>query len=172
MEIADLLKKARKGDEHAFYLLLKIHRDRLLKVAISYLKNEGEALEALQEVTFRAYKSIKKVKKPEYFSTWITRIMLNYCHDQAKHRKRMTVTDLFEEDNSKEDYEQKIVIEDALAKIDDRSREVIILKYYHDLKIKEIADILGSPESTIKTWLYKGMKSLRKELDEGSGIHV
>jgi RNA polymerase sigma factor (sigma-70 family) len=69
-------------------------------------------------------------------------------------------------------YNQPLEIEEALEKIDARCREVIILKYYHDLKIKDIADILESPESTIKTWLYKGLKELRNQLDERGEVNV
>lgn len=96
MEVKQLIKKAKKGDDRAFYELMKIHKIRLLKIAISYLQNEGEALEALQEVTFRAYRSIKKVKQPEYFSTWLIRIMINYCHDQIQKKKQMTDTSLLD----------------------------------------------------------------------------
>lgn len=172
MEVKQLIKKAKKGDDGAFYELMKIHKIRLLKIAISYLKNEGEALEALQEVTFRAYRSIKKVKQPEYFSTWLIRIMINYCHDQIQKKKQMTDTSLLDNIAETVNYNQPLEIEEALEKIDTRCREVIILKYYHDLKIKDIADILESPESTIKTWLYKGLKELRNQLDERGEVNV
>lgn len=94
MEIKGLLKKAKKGDDGAFYELMQIHKIQLLKIALSYLRNEDDALEALQEVTFRAYQAVKKVKQPEYFSTWLIRIMLNYCHDQFKKKNRLVYVDV------------------------------------------------------------------------------
>ncbi|MEH7343519.1 sigma-70 family RNA polymerase sigma factor [Bacillus sp. JJ1532] len=172
MEIMSLIKKAKKGDDGAFYELMQIHKIRLLKIAFSYLRNEEDALEALQEVTFRAYRSIHKVKEAEYFSTWLIRIMLNYCHDQARKKKRIADTGLLENLAETVDHSQTLEIQEALLKIDSRSREVIILKYYHDLRIKDIAEILESPESTIKTWLYKGLKALRNQMEDRSGLNV
>ncbi|MBU8878145.1 sigma-70 family RNA polymerase sigma factor [Bacillus sp. FJAT-29790] len=172
MDINKLLKRAKKGDDEAFYELMLIHKTRLLKVAFSYLRNEEDALEALQEVTFRAYRSIKKVKEAEYFSTWLIRIMLNYCHDQSRKNKRIADPSLLDNLAESVDHSQTLEIQEALLKIDSRSREVIILKYYHDLRIKDIAEILESPESTIKTWLYKGLKALRNQMEDRSGLNV
>ncbi|MFE8698931.1 sigma-70 family RNA polymerase sigma factor [Cytobacillus sp. FJAT-53684] len=172
MEVKELIKLAKKGDDGAFYELMQLHKVRLLKIAISYLHNEVDALEALQEVTFRSYRSIKKVKQPEYFSTWLIRIMINYCHDQIHKKKSIADTSLLDNIAETVNYNQPLEIEEALEKIDAHLREVIILKYYHDLKIKDIAEILDSPESTIKTWLYKGLKALRDQLGERGGINV
>ncbi len=172
MEVMSLIKKAKKGDDEAFYELMQIHKIRLLKIAYSYLRNEEDALEALQEVTFRAYRSIHKVKEPDYFSTWLIRIMLNYCHDQARRKKRIADTELLDNLAETVDHSQTLEIQEALLKIDSRCREVIILKYYHDLRIKDIAEILESPESTIKTWLYKGLKALRNHMEDRSGLNV
>lgn len=172
MDVEILIKKAKKGDDAAFYELMQVHKERLLRMAISYLRNEEEALEALQEVTFRAYRSIKKVKHAEYFSTWLVRIMINYCHDQSRKSKRIADSTLLDQLEENIDYNRSLEIEEALHKIDSRCREVIILKYYHDLKIKDIAEILESPESTIKTWLYKGLQALRDQLDERGGLNV
>lgn len=172
MDVEILIKKAKKGDDASFYELMQVHKERLLRMAISYLRNEEEALEALQEVTFRAYRSIKKVKHAEYFSTWLIRIMINYCHDQSRKSKRIADSNILDQLEENIDYNRSLEIDEALHKIDSRCREVIILKYYHDLKIKDIAEILESPESTIKTWLYKGLQALRDQLDERGGLHV
>lgn len=160
------MKKAQKGDDQSFYELMQIHKVRLLKIAFTYLRNENDALEALQEVTFRAYRSIHKVKHTEYLSTWLIRIMLNYCYDECRKRRNIKMTDQFENLIVKDNVGQSLEIQEALNKIDLRLREVIILKYFHDLKIKDIAQILESPESTIKTWLYKGLRALQLQLEE------
>ena len=172
MEVKNLINKAKKGDDDAFYELIQIHKSRLLKIAVAYLHNEEEALEALQEVTVRAYLSLNKVKHAEYFSTWIIRIMLNYCHDQSRKRKRIADPGYIDNLLETKDYSQSLEIEEALLKIDSHFREVIILKYYNDLKLKDIAEILERSESTIKTWLYKGLKALQVQLNKGGGFHV
>lgn len=79
-----LVIKAIAGNEAAFIELMKMYKIDLYKTGLSFLKNEEEALEAIQEVTYRAYKSIRKIKEPAYFKTWLMRIMINYCQDQLK----------------------------------------------------------------------------------------
>jgi RNA polymerase sigma factor (sigma-70 family) len=53
--------------------------------------------------------------------------------------------------------------------LDDRSREILTLKYFHDLKIKDIAETMQCPEGTVKTWLNKALKALREKLEEKGG---
>ncbi|CAG9620658.1 RNA polymerase sigma factor [Sutcliffiella rhizosphaerae] len=60
MEKRHLVERARNGDEEAFFILISMHKEQLYRIALSYLKNKFEALEAIQEVTYRAYKNIKK----------------------------------------------------------------------------------------------------------------
>ena len=62
-------------------------RSKRYRTALAYLKNEGDALEAVQEVTFRAYEKIHSLKKPEYAKTWLVRIMMNYCRDVLHKQK-------------------------------------------------------------------------------------
>lgn len=86
-----LVKRAIKGDEEAFLELMHSYQEALYRTAISYVKNEEDALEAVQEVTYRAYRSIKTVKEPAYFKTWLIRIMMNYCLDVLKRSNREIV---------------------------------------------------------------------------------
>jgi RNA polymerase sigma-70 factor (TIGR02954 family) len=166
LELQDLVHRAKKGDEAAFYELMQIHKVRLYRIALSYLRNSEDAVEALQEVTYRAYRSIRKVKQPQYFTTWLTRILLNYCNDELKNRKRIVVSDDLISLMGAEHQSNWIEVEEAIGKLDPKWRQVIELKYVHEFKIKEIADILDCPEGTVKTWLNKGLKGLREQLGE------
>lgn len=164
-----LVKRAKKGDDTAFYDLMQQHKVQLYRMALSYLKNENDAVEAVQEVTYRAYRSIKKLKQPAYFSTWLIRILLNYCHDEVKQRKRFVITDELSHyiGHTNESYSFEML--DVLNRMDERYREVIVLKYFHDLKIKEISEVLQRPEGTVKTWLHKGLQLMREQLTEKGG---
>lgn len=170
MELQELIQKAKKGDETAFYELMQLHKVRLYRIALSYLKNSEDAVEALQEVTYRAYKSIRKVKEPQYFTTWLTRILLNYCNDELKKRKRLLVSDDLISLMGSEYQSSWLEVEEVIGKLDPKTRQVIELKYVHDFKIKEIAEILECPEGTVKTWLNKGLKELRSQLEDKGGL--
>ncbi|WP_066306670.1 sigma-70 family RNA polymerase sigma factor [Bacillus sp. FJAT-29814] len=168
-----LVKKAVRGDDQAFLQLLHINKIDLYKTALSFLRNEEDALEAVQEVTYRAYKSIRSLKEPAYFKTWLIRIMINYCNDQLKKNKRVVLNDEFlKQQGMKENY-GFLELADALNSLDDRSREILSLKYFQDMKIKEIAETLQCPEGTVKTWLNKALKALRDKLEpKGDDLHV
>ncbi len=166
MEHGIILEQARQGDQEAFYSLIVLHKTQMYKIAYSYFGNEQDALDAIQETVCRAYHSFFKLKQPEYFKTWLIRILINYCIDQKRRMKKTTaiVQDLEAEayDNS----DDKILLRQAMQNLSPKYRSIIILKYFEDLTLKEIADIMGKPVGTIKTWLNKALKELRLELRE------
>lgn len=168
-----LVEKAIRGDQEAFLTLMNTCKIDLFRTALSFLKNDTEAVEAVQEVTYRAYKHIKKLKEPAYFKTWLMRIMINYCQDQLKKQKRVMSDEVFLQALAIQESTTRLELEDAIAGLDDRSREVIMLKYFHDLKIKDIAVVMQCPEGTVKTWLNKALKALRQQLsEEGADSNV
>lgn len=169
MEIEQLAQKAIKGDNDSFLQLIQLFKIDLYKTALTFLRNDQEALEAVQEVTYRAYKGIRTVKEPSYFKTWLIRIMINYCNDQLKKKKSVLLDDEILKSQGVSENHHKLEIKDAMLSLDERSREILTLKYFHDLKIKDIADLLQCPEGTVKTWLNKALKALREKLEENGG---
>lgn len=169
MEIEQLVRKAIKGDDDSFLQLIQLFKIDLYKTALSFLRNEQDALEAIQEVTYRAYKGIRTVKEPSYFKTWVIRIMINYCNDQLKKEKRILLGDELLKSHGVSENHSRLEIKDAMLSLDERSREILTLKYFHDLKIKDIADSMQCPEGTVKTWLNKALKALREKLEEKGG---
>lgn len=165
-----LIKKARKGDEEAFFKFMQMHKEQLYKTALIYLKNDQDALEAIQEVTFRAYKSIKKLKKPQYAKTWLIRIMIFYCLDELKRRKRVVMK---EADPGSIDHDPslRMTLDESISKLESKYQTVIILKYFHDLTLSEIASGIERPEGTVKTWLHKGLGKLRNQMKREEGAY-
>lgn len=164
-----VVQRAIKGDDEAFLMLIHQYKVDLYKTAYSYLKNEEDCLEAIQEVTFRAYRSMNDLREPAYVKTWLMRIMINYCNDVVKKKKRMVLNeDILHSQGRAENYVD-LELQDAMESLDDRSREILTLKYFHDLKIKEIAATLDRPEGTVKTWLHQALKLLRNKLEDKEG---
>lgn len=172
-EEKQLVLQAIKGDDQAFLKLMQVYKIDLYKTALSFLKNEGEAVEAIQEVTYRAYKSIRSIRDAAYFKTWLIRIMINYCNDQLKKKKRVILNDEIISNQGVTVNYEKMELTDAMLALDDRSREILTLKYFNDLKIKDIAETMQCPEGTVKTWLNKALRALREKLSEkGGDLHV
>jgi RNA polymerase sigma-70 factor (TIGR02954 family) len=169
LETEQLVKKAIKGDDDAFLQLVQTYKVDLYKTALSFLRNEEDGLEAIQEVTYRAYKGIRKLKEASYFKTWLIRIMINYCNDQLKKQRRVFNNEEMLNSIGVSENHSEMELKDAMLGLDDRSREILTLKYFHDLKIRDIAETMDCPEGTIKTWLNKALKALREKLEEKGG---
>jgi RNA polymerase sigma-70 factor (TIGR02954 family) len=167
VNLEQLVAAAQRGDDDAFYQLIRAHKEKLYKVAYAFFRNETDALEALQEVTCRAYLKLSKLKTPAYVSTWLTRIMIHTCIDEQKRKRRWQVEPTEREAAHVEDTDSRMQIDEALSRLAPVQRQVIILKYFEDLTIREIASLLGHPEGTIKTWLHKALGALREDLGKG-----
>ncbi|PPA68923.1 sigma-70 family RNA polymerase sigma factor [Jeotgalibacillus proteolyticus] len=169
MEVIQKVKAAIAGDDEAFISLIDEFKIDLYKTAYAYLKNEHDSLEALQEVTYRAYKAIGSLRTPAYFKTWLIRIMINYCQDTLKKTAQHHFNDEMIRTIGMKDNYAFIEIQEALEKLDGKQRELLLLKYFHDLKLKDIAMIMDRPESTIKTWLTKALSRLKAIMEEEGG---
>jgi len=169
VNLEQLVREAQKGDDQAFYQLILMHKERMYRVAYAFLRTEMDALEAIQEATCRAYLKLSAVKEPAYFTTWLTRILIHLCIDEQKRRKRWVLeeTDRERIDAQADHTDERILLQAAMERLSPIQRNVIILKYFEDLTIREIASLLGHPEGTIKTWLHKALGALRHDLGKG-----
>jgi RNA polymerase sigma-70 factor, ECF subfamily len=85
----NLISKAKKGDVNSFQALIHIEKEKLYKMAYVYMRNEDDALEVFQEMIYKAFASLSKLKNDQYFSTWMTRILINSAIDLLRKKKRV-----------------------------------------------------------------------------------
>lgn len=164
-----IIENAIKGDKECFGFLIKQEKSYLYKMAYLYVKNEEDALEIVQEVAYRGFLNINKLNKAEFFKTWITKILINVASDYIKLKNK---TVFIEEKNIKgisesSNLEEKIDLYNAIDILKEDYKTVIIMKYFSDLKIKDIANVMEIPEGTVKTYLTRAKKDLKNILREG-----
>jgi len=163
-------KRALKKREERFLSLISDNNDKLYKIAYSYVKNKDDALDIVQEAVYKGYISYHKVKKPEFEKTWLTRIVINTAIDFIRKNKKIVSIDMsFIEniaDSGVNHLDDKLAVEHALENLNERERTVIILRYFEDMKLDEIAEILETPISTIKSILYRSLKKMEVDLKE------
>jgi len=163
------IELAQKGDDSAFYELLSERKSQLYKTAFAYVKNKEEAMDIVSETVYKAYISIKKLKEPSLFNTWLTRILINTSLDSINKNKRAVS---FEENVSSDtlmitvDNEEIIDIKVAVDRLQGKYKTIVILKYFQDMTLVEIAKTLQCPLGTVKTMLYKALGELRLDLKE------
>lgn len=164
-----LVKKAIKGDKDSLAILIKENKEDLYKIAYSYVKNKEDAIDIMQECSYKAMLYISKLKNPEYFKTWITKIVINCSIDSLKVKSN----ELYFEDGIESTVEQKSISTDekldlhnAIDLLGEKYRTAIILKYFRGMSIKNISDVMDIPQNTVKTYLKRGKESLSKILKE------
>ncbi len=163
-----LVKKAIKGNPDAYGELIKEYQDYLYKTAYLYVKNDEMALDAVGTAVLKSYLQIHTLRNPEYFKTWITRILINVAYDEQ--RKLICYSELSDtlKESSYEEMslEEKYDINTAVTRLPEKYRTVIILKYFNEFSIKEIADIMDAPEGSVKAYLSRARNELRRILKE------
>lgn len=145
---------------------VKKNQEKLYRIAFSYSKNEETALDIVQEAITRALKNINKLKNEEYVKTWFYRILINECLQYIKKNKRIITCEL-------QEIENKIVWNDNISidgidvykyvqSLNEKLKTVIILRFFEDMKIDEIAQITKTNVNTVKSRLYRGLEELNK----------
>jgi RNA polymerase sigma factor (sigma-70 family) len=169
MQENDIISKAQQGDLRAFEELVTLYKRRVFAFAYYYLKNKADAEDVSQEVFWRVFNYIKKFDTDKKFFSWIYAIEMNVIKGSFKNKKNKIVEvseDFFEQisfnDNSLLSTEDKIVLFNAIDKLEDDEKNLLFLKYMEDLSIKEIADAFELSEDNIKVKIFRAKEKLQK----------
>lgn len=156
----------KKNIEAAAERILLDEYERYYRLAYSYVNNEHDALDIVQESACKVIKDCGKIREPEFLSTWIYRIVMNTAIDFLRKRRMEYVS--LEGMEMEIPYEDHYREEDTMALLEvleEKERTVVVLKYFEELKLEEIAGILGSNVNTVKARLYRALKKLRIDLE-------
>ena len=163
-----LVKRAIRGNPDAYGQLIAGQQEYLYKMAFLYMKNKEDALDLVGSTVLKGYQNIHRLKNPEWFRTWLTRILINLARDELK--KAVHHSDITElqvpETPSGVSAEEKCDLDFALRKLPDKYRTPLVLKYYSGFSIREIAYATGCPEGTVKACLSRGRSELKNILKE------
>lgn len=166
-----IVQQAIAGNKEAFEQLLILEEEKLFYTALSYVGQKEDALDAIQEAACKAYLSVGQLKQPEFFSTWLFRILIHECYRLLKKGQKMIPYEESELLNRLQHEENVVVnpidLSEAIKQLNHSQQMAIILFYYYDLPMKEISEVMEKPVSTIKTYLHRGKKQLKRELERG-----
>lgn len=172
MFMIELVNRARKGDEEAYLTLFRQYEEDLYRVAYAILGHSEDALDVVQETAYRSFKAIKGLKEPRYFKTWLTKIAIGCSTDVFRKRTRTL--------QWRPEYEAAIAagasddgdpalsltLGEMVASLDLAEKQVVMLRYYYDFTIREVAEAMNVPLGTAKTTLYRALQKLRKRAEE------
>ena len=153
--------------ENALIAYLTAEQARFYRLAYSYLKNQDDALDAVQTAVCQALERRDSLRSEAALRTWFTRILVNACMDLLRQRKRVSFVPPEALDTGS--YEDPLPADDALANrvnaLPTEVQTIIKLRFYEDLTLREISEITGWNLNTVKSRLYAGLKKLRVSLE-------
>lgn len=164
MEQVTDVRLAQKGNKDAFVRLITSAEKSMYRVAKAILKSDFECADAIQESILKAYKSIGGLREPQYFKTWLTKILINECNRILRNNRKVIAIEEYIDQSYTLDAHEKIEIQEAVNSLEDEFRVVVILFYFEDMTIKDISHMLELPEGTVKSRLSRARERLSKQL--------
>ena len=139
-------------------------RTKLYKTALIYLGSEALAMDAVDEAVYKALCGKWRLRQPEFFDTWITRILINECHNELRRQKRYQSLEELSE-TAIETFDS-LPLKDAIRKLPKELKDIIILRFFGGYTVAETAQALHIPPGTVATRQRKALQLLRIELEE------
>ena len=186
-----LVADAQKGDTTAFEQLVFLHRDQVYAIAYQMTRNADDAMDVTQDTFIRLFRALPSFKGNARFSTWMHRVVLNCALDHLRHEKRHRSGKVDADDDAPESNDppgmthrvpaastpppqrnaadaQQLQqrVREALRKLSSKQRQAFILRYYHDLSILEVAEVMRSSQGTIKRHLFRAHERLKEILKD------
>lgn len=163
---AEVFSREKDTKEKIVEKILLEKYNSFYRMAVSYTRNEADAADIVQEGAYRAIRSCRKLKNPEFAYTWVYRIMMNeiYRFTSGIRPDSLDSMDDYVEEGAADRYED-LDLKRVLDSMDPKDKAVIELKYFEEMKIKEIAEVTGENENTVKSRLYRSLRKLRQNLE-------
>lgn len=185
-EILEWVQAALQGDQDAFAQIVYTYQDSVYNLCYRMLGERGEAEDSAQEAFLRAYLNLQRYDPARSFKTWVLSIASNYCIDRLRRRRLqwMSLDDEPVVDHlalSSDDPEPEPALlqnersEALQALLDDLSpdyRAVVVLRYWYDYSYAEIADVMDTTESAVKSRLFRARQALAEKLGDAGAARL
>lgn len=186
-----IIKEAQRGNLLAFETLVKRYDRHVMQLAYSMVGNAEDAEDIYQEVFVRVYRSLDRFQFKSEFSTWLYRVVVNYCINFQKKKQRTRMYSIDKNDfgdQHREDLRWKMTlpgkeknpeddainlelsheIEAAMDQLPAKQKMVFVLRHFHGHKLREIAALMGCTEGTVKNYLFRATQKMQILLKEYS----
>lgn len=173
MEELELLRRSLAGELEPWGEIVKRYKQAVFGIAMGILGNAADAEDATQDAFIKAYENLRRYDLSRRFSTWIFTIVSNGCKNRLR-RERLSrrVPDATDVAGGADPAMETVLeergrlIKEGLGALGFKYRAPLVLRYYSELNYREIAQILGLPEGTVKTRLHRGKAELKRILEQ------
>jgi RNA polymerase sigma-70 factor (ECF subfamily) len=166
----DLVERAQRGDHDAFAALASASLVRLDTAARLILRDPERAKDAVQDALLRVWRDLPGLRDPDRFDAWLHRLLVHACYDELRRARRrpievtLTAIDPPALADTARSLQDRDEIERGFQRLDADQRMVVVLHYYLDLSLPDVAAALGVPVGTAKSRLHRGLSTLRMVL--------
>ena len=162
----ELVRLFKSGDPHAYDAIVRRFQDRVFRLACVWLYDDQSAADVAQEVFVRGYKGLRTFRFRAAPFTWLYRTTKNVCNEFNRVRKTEQLDDEPHDPGSAPEsdvaeYESARRVRRLVAKLPERQREVVLLRIFEDMSVKETAQSMGCREGTVKALLHKATAKLK-----------
>ncbi|MCH7322562.1 RNA polymerase sigma factor [Solibacillus sp. MA9] len=160
--------------EQLFINYVRDNKNQLYILAYSYVKNEQDALDVVQDSIQKGWTALDTLENQHQIKSWLYKIVVRTAIDFLRKMKRIQVTEddtLNYLSEQQQDAYRNVDLESALENLPFSLKQIIILRFFEDLKLEDVANILDIPLSTAKSRLYKALKLLKIDMEDEEKIH-
>jgi RNA polymerase sigma-70 factor (ECF subfamily) len=174
---ADVVRRAACGDQDAFERLVRPAGERLLGIARKILRDPDAAEDAVQQAVIQAWRELPRLREPERFEAWLTKLLVSACYQEARRSRRHAArvnrvasatlgssTEPATEDGA-DALADRQLNEQAFLTLTPAQRAIVVLRHYADLPLAEVAAIVGVPPGTARSRLHYALRALRAALE-------
>lgn len=176
--IASLVLRARQNDSDAFASLYAMTYKKVYNYARHYLRDDFIAQDALQEIYILALKNLEKLNDPTLFIAWLNRISFNVCHDFSTKTKGRALSDAdpeilesitdknpsFNPETHYQQEDERNRLRKAVDSLPFLEKQVVVMRFYNNMKLEDIANACGISRSSVKRYLASGQSALKQKM--------
>lgn len=159
-------------DKDEFCECIRLYEKAMYSLAFSIVRNESDAGEVISEAIYRAYKNLNSLKYKSSFRPWILKIVHNAAVEMIRKNSKLISMEEIEapaDDGAENDITTKLALRDAVESLKQPYRTVVVMFYYENLSVSEIAQITGTNVVAVRQRLSRARKILRESLKEVFG---
>ncbi|RXJ02432.1 RNA polymerase sigma factor [Anaerobacillus alkaliphilus] len=164
MDVRQLVKQAKKGNKEALLQLIMNQKDDYYRLAYTYMGNEHDSMDAMEDMIVKVYEKIDQLKNDEAFYSWSKTILVNSCKTLLRKGNKIILMEELEHEETVNPYpnsDQQMEINHLLTKINETQAEAIKLKYLLDMDYQTIAQLTNVSIGTVKSRIFQGLKKLK-----------
>lgn len=162
------VKQAKGGDKESLVQLIMSQKQDYYRLAYIYMRDQEEALDAMEDMILKVFENIKGLKDEKAFFSWSKTILVNCCKQSLRKKKKVVLLQELPEEpyaDSVSEHEDQMAVEAHLAELNPKYQEVLRLRFVLDMEYETIANLLKIPLGTVKSRIHTGLQKLRQRME-------